>query len=69
MTSRTAGTALPYVRSSGIVRVLAIGHPRYGVCTCGWIGRKRRSHGLAVYDALDHATTHGCVPASPLVFR
>lgn len=69
MTSRVVVAASPVVASRGVVRVLAVSRPRYGICTCGWVGRERRLHSLAVLDALEHATSSGCLPASPLVFR
>ena len=69
MTARAIAAAVPFTGARGVVRVLAVGRPRYSVCTCGWVGRRRRLHGFAVYDALEHATTSGCRPASPLVFR
>ncbi len=60
---------VPFAREHGVVRVLAIGQPRHGVCSCGWVGRRRRLRGFAVYDALSHATETGCTPASPLVLQ
>ncbi|MCV7212505.1 hypothetical protein [Mycolicibacterium canariasense] len=69
MTSRAAVGGWPLTASRGVVRMLAVSRRGYGICTCGWVGRQRRLHGLAVYDALEHATTSGCLPARPLVFR
>jgi hypothetical protein len=52
----------------GIVHVLtARRYRRQAVCTCSYTGKRRLWGGIAVLDALTHASSCGCAPAVPLV--